>query len=48
MPNIIHKNQEHLDSLVIGSGHSIMAGYIPPSVPVTEISINGLRKIQRV
>ena len=38
MPKIIHKNQEHLDSLVIGSGHSIMAGYIPPSVPVTEFS----------
>lgn len=40
MPNLIHKNQEHLDSLVIGSGHSIMAGYIPPSVPVTEFSDN--------
>ena len=26
------KNKERLDSITIGSGHSIMAGYIPPSV----------------
>lgn len=38
IPKLIHKNQEHLDSLTIGSGHSIMAGYIPPSIPVTEFS----------
>ena len=38
VPKLIHKNQEHLDSLTIGSGHSIMAGYIPPSIPVTEFS----------
>ena len=40
MPNLIHKNKENLDSLVIGSGHSIMAGYIPPSIPVNEFSEN--------
>lgn len=32
-PVIIHSNKDQLDSLVIGSGHSIMAGYIPPSIP---------------
>ena len=35
-----HKNKEHIDSLIIGSGHSIMAGYIPPSVSVTEFTEN--------
>lgn len=35
-----HQNKEHLDSLVIGSGHSIMAGYIPPSIPKEEFSQN--------
>ena len=30
--NIIHKNKEHLDSMRIGQGHTILAGYIPQSV----------------
>lgn len=34
------KNKEHLDSLVIGSGHTIMAGYIPPSVGPQTFSEN--------
>lgn len=40
MPPIIKttKNIEHTDSMIIGAGHSIMAGYIPPSIPLTEFS----------
>lgn len=30
--NITHKNREHLDSMRIGQGHTILAGYIPQSV----------------
>ena len=30
--NIIHQNKEHLDSMRIGQGHTILAGYIPQSV----------------
>lgn len=30
--NIIHKNQEHLDSMRIGQGHTILAGYVPESI----------------
>lgn len=33
MPPIIHrKNKQHLDSMVIGQGHNLMAGYIPSQV----------------
>lgn len=40
MPPIIKttKNHEQLDSMIVGAGHSIMAGYIPPSIPLTEFS----------
>lgn len=31
-PTILHKNPSHLDSMVIGQGHNLMAGYIPPQV----------------
>ena len=37
---IIKKNREHLDSLVIGSGHTIMAGYIPTSIEPQTFSEN--------
>ena len=30
--NITHKNREHVDSMRIGQGHTILAGYIPQSV----------------
>ena len=36
--HIVHKQTEHFDSMVIGAGHSIMAGYIPPSIPLNEFS----------
>lgn len=36
----LKRNKEHLDSLVIGAGHSIMAGYIPPTIPSEEFSEN--------
>lgn len=32
MSKFTKKNKEHLDSMIIGQGHTIMAGYIPPSV----------------
>lgn len=34
------KNKEHLDSMVIGQGHTIMAGYIPESVGAQTFSEN--------
>jgi hypothetical protein len=34
------KNKEQMDSLVIGSGHSIMAGFIPASIPKEEFVEN--------
>ena len=37
---ITKKNREHLDSLVIGSGHTIMAGYIPTSIEPQTFSEN--------
>lgn len=46
---ITKKNREHLDSLVIGSGHTIMAGYIPTSIehkPSRRIFINGLKLLR--
>jgi len=36
--NKIHSNPQHIDSMVIGSGHTIMANYIPPSIPLTEFN----------
>lgn len=30
--NITHKNREHLDSMVIGQGHTILAGYVPEAI----------------
>lgn len=35
---ITKRNHEFLDSMVIGSGHTILAGYIPPSIPANEFS----------
>ena len=37
---ITKENREHLDSLVIGSGHTIMAGYIPTSIEPQTFSEN--------
>lgn len=34
------KNKEHLDSMVIGQGHTIMAGYIPEAVGAQTFSEN--------
>lgn len=34
----LHQNQEHFDSMIIGAGHSILAGYVPPSIPSDEFS----------
>jgi len=34
------KNKEHLDSMVIGQGHTIMAGYIPEAVGAQAFSEN--------
>ena len=38
--NIVHRNREHLDSMRIGQGHTILAGYIPPSVGAQTFSEN--------
>lgn len=38
MPPITRKNKEHLDSMVIGSGHTIMAGFIPSRIQPQEFS----------
>lgn len=40
MPVYNQKNKSHFDSMVIGQGHTIMAGYIPPSVGAQEFSEN--------
>ena len=32
MSKFTKKNKEHLDSMVIGQGHTIMAGYIPEAL----------------
>ena len=38
MPNINHSNPERTDSMIIGSGHSILAGYVPPSISHQEFT----------
>lgn len=40
MNKFTKKNKEHLDSMVIGQGHTIMAGYIPEAVGVKAFSEN--------
>ena len=40
MSKFTKKNKEHLDSMVIGQGHTIMAGYIPESVGAQAFSEN--------
>ena len=40
MSKFTTKNKEHLDSMVIGQGHTIMAGYIPESVGAQAFSEN--------
>lgn len=35
---IIRKNKEHLETLTIGQGHSVMAGYIPSSIGYSRFS----------
>lgn len=40
MSKFTKKNKEHLDSMVIGQGHTIMAGYIPESVGAKAFSEN--------
>jgi hypothetical protein len=37
---ITKRNHEHLDSMVIGQGHTIMAGYIPESIGAQTFSEN--------
>lgn len=39
-PIILHGNSEHLDSMVIGQGHTIMAGFIPKQVEPQQFSEN--------
>lgn len=39
-PIIHHRNTSHLSSMVIGSGHSIMANYIPPVVNTEDFVAN--------
>lgn len=40
MNKFTKKNKEHLDSMVIGQGHTIMAGYIPEAVGAKTFSEN--------
>lgn len=40
MSKFTKKNKEHLDSMVIGQGHTIMAGYIPEAVGAPTFSEN--------
>lgn len=40
MNKFTKKNKEHLDSMVIGQGHTIMAGYIPEAVGAKAFSEN--------
>lgn len=40
MSKFTRKNKEHLDSMVIGQGHTIMAGYIPEAVGAQTFSEN--------
>lgn len=40
MKPITKRNNEHLDSLTIGSGHTIMAGYIPKAIEPQTFSEN--------
>ena len=40
MPPITKRNTEHLDSMIIGSGHTIMAGFIPRAIKPQEFSEN--------
>ena len=40
MSKFTKKNKEHLDSMVIGQGHTIMAGYIPEAVGAQAFSEN--------
>ena len=39
-PIILHRNSEHLDSMIIGQGHTIMAGFIPKQVEPQQFSEN--------
>ena len=38
MPVLLHKNPEHLDSMSIGQGHTILAGYVPEKVGAQEFN----------
>ena len=40
MSKFTKKNKEHLDSMMIGQGHTIMAGYIPEAVGAKAFSEN--------
>lgn len=40
MSKFTKKNKEHIDSMVIGQGHTIMAGYIPEAVGAQTFSEN--------
>lgn len=40
MSKFTKKNKEHLDSMTIGQGHTIMAGYIPEAVGAQTFSEN--------
>ena len=40
MPPILHSNPEHLDSMIIGQGHTIMAGFIPKQIEPQQFSEN--------
>lgn len=40
MTKFTKKNKEHFDSMTIGQGHTIMAGFIPPSVGANTFSEN--------
>lgn len=40
MSKFTKKNKEHIDSMVIGQGHTIMAGYIPDAVGAQTFSEN--------
>lgn len=37
-PVILHKNPERMDSMIIGQGHTILAGYVPEQVGVNEFN----------
>ena len=37
-PVILHKNKEQVDSIVIGQGHTILAGYVPQQIGAQEFN----------